>query len=75
MRALLGTDDLAGYVTGPNARLGLPDGLAAMGVDAATLARIAEHAERRPLDGNQRPPGHAGRLRADASCPWIDSRA
>jgi 4-hydroxybutyrate dehydrogenase len=48
--------DLAGWVAGLNARLGLPDGLAAMDVPAEILTRIAEHAEQDPAtETNARP--------------------
>jgi 4-hydroxybutyrate dehydrogenase len=40
--------DLAGWVADLNARLGLPEGLAAMGVPPEVLPRIAEHAEQDP---------------------------
>src|SRR3954453_22451505 len=41
-------DDLAGWVANLNARLGLPGGLAAMGVPEDVLPRIAHNAERDP---------------------------
>jgi alcohol dehydrogenase class IV len=41
-------DDLARWVTNLNARLGLPDGLVAMGVPEDVLPRIAEHTEHDP---------------------------
>jgi 4-hydroxybutyrate dehydrogenase len=45
----VGTDlDLAGWAADLNARLGLPEGLAAMGVSPEALPCIAEHAERDP---------------------------
>jgi 4-hydroxybutyrate dehydrogenase len=48
--------DLAGWVGGLNARLGLPDGLGAMGVPPEIISRIAEHAERDPsTETNARP--------------------
>jgi 4-hydroxybutyrate dehydrogenase len=48
--------DLAGWVAGLNVRLGLPEGLAAMGVPPAVLSRIAEHAEQDPsTETNARP--------------------
>src|SRR3954447_10545052 len=48
--------DLAGWVAGLNAGLGLPDGLAAMAVPAEILTRIAEHAEQDPAtETNARP--------------------
>jgi hypothetical protein len=48
--------DLAGWVTDLNARLGLPEGLAAMGVPPEVLPRIAEHAEQDPAtETNARP--------------------
>jgi 4-hydroxybutyrate dehydrogenase len=48
--------DLAGWVTDLNARLGLPEGLAAMGVSPEVLPRIAENAEHDPAtDTNARP--------------------
>jgi 4-hydroxybutyrate dehydrogenase len=40
--------DLAEWVSDLNARLGLPPGLAAMGVPADVLPRVAEHAEHDP---------------------------
>jgi 4-hydroxybutyrate dehydrogenase len=53
----LGPDvDVAGWVAELNARLGLPDGLAAMGVRPELLPRIAEHAEQDPAtESNARP--------------------
>jgi hypothetical protein len=65
----LGPDvDLAGWVADLNARLGLPDGLAAMGVPPEVLPRIAEHAEQDPsTETNARPVTRAdydGLLRA-----------
>jgi 4-hydroxybutyrate dehydrogenase len=53
----LGTNaDLAGWVTDLNTRLGLPQGLAAMGVSPDVLPRIAEHAEQDPsTETNARP--------------------
>jgi 4-hydroxybutyrate dehydrogenase len=48
--------DLAGWVAGLNVTLGLPEGLAAMGVPPAVLSRIAEHAEQDPsTETNARP--------------------
>jgi 4-hydroxybutyrate dehydrogenase len=48
--------DLAGWVADLGARLGLPDGLAAMGVPPEILPRIAEHAEQDPAtETNARP--------------------
>jgi 4-hydroxybutyrate dehydrogenase len=48
--------DLAGWVADLNARLGLPRGLAAMGVSRDVLPRIAEHAEQDPSsETNARP--------------------
>jgi 4-hydroxybutyrate dehydrogenase len=57
----LGADaDLAAWVADLNARLGLPDGLAAMGVPPEILPRIAEHAEQDPAtETNARPPTRA----------------
>lgn len=59
LRRVLGTRpnaDLAGWITDLNARLGLPDGLAAMGVPPQVLPRIAEHAEQDPAtETNARP--------------------
>jgi alcohol dehydrogenase class IV len=40
--------DLAAWIADLNARLGLPPGLAAMGVPLDVLPRIAEHAEQDP---------------------------
>ena len=53
----LGSDaDLAAWVTDLNARLGLPQGLAAVGVPAEGLSRIAEQAEQDPAtETNARP--------------------
>jgi 4-hydroxybutyrate dehydrogenase len=53
----LGSDvELAGWVADLNARLGLPEGLAAMGVPPEVLPRIAEHAEQDPAtETNARP--------------------
>jgi alcohol dehydrogenase class IV len=53
----LGADaDLAAWVADLGARLGLPQGLAAMGVPAEILPRIAEHAEGDPAtETNARP--------------------
>jgi 4-hydroxybutyrate dehydrogenase len=53
----LGADaDLAAWVADLNARLGLPQGLAAMGVPTEILPRIAEHAEQDPAtETNARP--------------------
>jgi 4-hydroxybutyrate dehydrogenase len=51
LREVIGLEpdaDLAGWVAGLNARLGLPAGLAAMGVPADLLPRIAKHAEQDP---------------------------
>jgi 4-hydroxybutyrate dehydrogenase len=48
--------DLAGWVAELAARLGLPEGLAAMGVPREALPRIAEHAEQDPAtETNARP--------------------
>jgi hypothetical protein len=48
--------DLAEWIAGLNARLGLPSSLAAMGVSADMLARIAEAAEQDPAtETNARP--------------------
>jgi len=48
--------DLAGWVADLNARLGLPDGLAPLGVSSEVLPRIAEHAEQDPsTETNARP--------------------
>ena len=53
--------DLAGWVTDLNARLGLPEGLAAMGVSPEVLPRIAENAEQDPAtETNARPATRAG---------------
>jgi 4-hydroxybutyrate dehydrogenase len=53
----LGADaDLAAWVADLNARLGLPPGLAAMGVPTEILPHIAEHAEQDPAtETNARP--------------------
>jgi alcohol dehydrogenase class IV len=52
--------DLADWSTELNARLGLPPGLAAMGVSADVLPRIAAHAEQDPsTETNARPAGRA----------------
>ena len=53
----LGADaDLAAWVADLNARLGLPDGLAGMGVPPEILPRMAEHAEQDPAtETNARP--------------------
>jgi 4-hydroxybutyrate dehydrogenase len=49
-------DDLATWVAELNARLGLPDGLAAMGVPTDVLPDIAEYAEHDPAtETNPRP--------------------
>jgi alcohol dehydrogenase class IV len=48
LRRIIGLEpgaDLAGWVTDLNARLGLPSGLAAMGVPEDVLAHVAVHAE------------------------------
>jgi alcohol dehydrogenase class IV len=48
LRAVIGLEpgaDLAGWVTALNARIGLPGGLAEMGVGEAVLTRVAVHAE------------------------------
>jgi 4-hydroxybutyrate dehydrogenase len=59
LRRALGTgpdDDLADWVANLNAKLGLPQGLAAMGVSPDVLPPIAEHAERDPAtETNARP--------------------
>jgi 4-hydroxybutyrate dehydrogenase len=59
LRRALGTDpdqDLADWVANLNAKLGLPHGLAAMGVPLRVLQRIAEHAEQDPsTETNARP--------------------
>jgi 4-hydroxybutyrate dehydrogenase len=57
LRAVIGTDlDLAQWVADLNARLGLPTGLAAVGVPADILPRVAEHAEQDPsTETNARP--------------------
>jgi 4-hydroxybutyrate dehydrogenase len=59
LRRAVGTDpdaDLGGWVADLNGRLGLPQGLAAMGVPASVLPRIAEDAERDPAtETNARP--------------------
>jgi 4-hydroxybutyrate dehydrogenase len=52
--------DLGTWVEELNARLGLPDGLAAMGVSADVLPPIAEHAEDDPAtENNARPVSRA----------------
>jgi 4-hydroxybutyrate dehydrogenase len=52
--------ELAEWVTDLNARLGLPEGLAAMGVPAEVLPRIAEDAEQDPsTETNARPAARA----------------
>jgi 4-hydroxybutyrate dehydrogenase len=74
----LGADaDLAAWVADLNARLGLPQGLAAMGVPTEILPRIAEHAEQDPAtETNARPAtraDYAEVLRAslgDRSLTW-----
>jgi len=49
-------DDLAGWVSDLNTRLGLPRGLAELGVPPDVLPRIAEHAEQDPsTETNARP--------------------
>jgi 4-hydroxybutyrate dehydrogenase len=51
LRHVIGTGpdvDLVGWVADLNSRLGLPRGLAAMGVPPDVLPRIAEHAEQDP---------------------------
>jgi hypothetical protein len=59
LRRALGTapdEELADWVANLNARLGLPQGLAAMGVPPDVLPRIAEHAEQDPAsETNVRP--------------------
>ena len=59
LRRAVGADpgaDLAGWVVDLNARLDLPSGLAAMGVPAEILPRIAEQAEQDPAsESNARP--------------------
>ncbi len=48
--------DLAGWISGLNARLGLPGGLAALGVPAEVIPRIADAAVADPAsDSNARP--------------------
>jgi 4-hydroxybutyrate dehydrogenase len=55
--------DLAGWVADLNARLGLPPGLATMGVPPEVLPRIAEHAEQDPsTETNARPATRADYL-------------
>ena len=81
------SDDLADWVAALNARLGLPAGLAAMGVSADVLPRIAEHAEADPsTETNARPATRAdyerlldesmvvdtGAKRVDAGGPRVD---
>jgi 4-hydroxybutyrate dehydrogenase len=52
--------DLAGWVADLTARLGLPRGLAAMGVSRGVLPRVAEHAEQDPTtETNARPVARA----------------
>jgi alcohol dehydrogenase class IV len=51
LRQVIGLEpdaDLAAWVAGLNVRLGLPDGLAAMGVTSDVLPRIAQHADQDP---------------------------
>ncbi len=57
LRQVVGAeDDLGAWVAELNARLGLPPGLAAMGVAAEVLPRIAAEAERDPAtETNARP--------------------
>jgi 4-hydroxybutyrate dehydrogenase len=59
LRRVVGSErdlDLAAWVADLNARLGLPPGLAAMGVPEDVLPRIAEHAEADPAtETNARP--------------------
>jgi hypothetical protein len=61
LQQVIGTDrDLADWVTELNAALGLPTGLAAMGVSPDILPRVAEHAEQDPsTETNARPATHA----------------
>jgi 4-hydroxybutyrate dehydrogenase len=58
LRQLIGVQgDLGAWVAELNARLGLPAGLAAMGVPASVLPRIAADAEQDPAtETNARPP-------------------
>jgi alcohol dehydrogenase class IV len=64
LQQVIGThDDLADWVTELNARLGLPDGLASMGVTADILPHVAEHAEADPsTETNARPATRADYL-------------
>jgi 4-hydroxybutyrate dehydrogenase len=57
LQQVIGTDDdLADWVSDLNAALGLPAGLAAMGVSPDILALIADHAEQDPsTETNARP--------------------
>ena len=57
LRQVVGAEgDLGSWIAGLNARLGLPPGLAAMGVPPAVLPRIAAEAERDPAtETNARP--------------------
>ena len=57
LRQVIGAEgDLGSWVAGLIARLGLPSGLAAMGVPADVLPRIAAEAERDPAtETNARP--------------------
>jgi 4-hydroxybutyrate dehydrogenase len=57
LRRVIGVDgDLAAWVADLNDRLGLPRGLAAMGVPPNVLPRIADHAEQDPAtETNARP--------------------
>jgi 4-hydroxybutyrate dehydrogenase len=61
LRQLIGVQgDLGAWVAELNARLGLPAGLAAMGVPASVLPRIAADAEQDPAtETNARPPTRA----------------
>ena len=65
LQQVIGTDrDLADWVSDLNAALGLPAGLAAMGVSPDILPRIADHAEQDPsTETNARPA-----TRADYEC-------
>jgi iron-containing alcohol dehydrogenase-like protein len=75
LRQVIGTQrELSEWVADLNAALGLPDGLAAMGVPADVLPRIAEHAEQDPsTETNARPASRddwrASRGRTQAAHP------
>jgi 4-hydroxybutyrate dehydrogenase len=64
-------DDLAGWVADLNSRLGLPRGLAAMGVSPDVLPRVVEDAEQDPATETNAPRRRELTTRSCSALRWV----